>query len=82
MAPPSGPPYAPPFAALGGMPTNELDTPITAVFLVLFIIGAVSHMTILQLNRRRSHKFLFSGVLFGFVRSFPRPPPAVHRTPD
>ncbi|MCJ1384952.1 hypothetical protein MMC17_008070 [Xylographa soralifera] len=65
-AAPSGPPYAPTTAALGGRPTIGLDVPITAVFLFLFLCGAVSHMTIFQLNRRRGHKFLFSGALFGF----------------
>ena len=65
-APMPGPPYLPPYAGLGGIPTNELDTPLAAVFLLLFIGGAVAHMTILQLNLRRSHKFVFSGLLFGF----------------
>ena len=32
----------------------------------LFIIGAALHMVILQLNRRKSHKFLMSGLMFGF----------------
>jgi len=39
--------------------------PITAVFLVLFMGGAATHMTIFQLNRRKGHKFLFSAMLFG-----------------
>ena len=64
--PMSGPPYLPPNALLGGQPTNDVDTPIAAVFLVLFIIGAACHMSILQLNRRKSHKFILSGLLFGF----------------
>lgn len=59
-------PYPPTTASLGGVPTTKLDVPITAVFLVLFIIGAVSHMTILQLNLRRGHKFIMSGMMFGF----------------
>jgi hypothetical protein len=40
--------------------------PITSVFLFLFLLGAITHMYILQTNQRRSHKFLFSGALFGF----------------
>lgn len=70
--PPRGPPqpdhgpYLPTAAGLGGSPTKSLDVPITAVFLVLFFIGAVSHMTILQVNRRRGKKFILSGLLFGF----------------
>ena len=59
-------PYPPTNASLGGVPTNKLDTPITVVFLVLFIFGAVAHMTILQLNNKRGHKFLMSGLIFGF----------------
>ena len=59
-------PYAPPVASLGGLPTIHTDVPITAVFLFLFILGAVGHMTILQINQRRGHKFLMSGVMFGF----------------
>ena len=43
-----------------------VDVPITAVFLFLFIILAAAHMTIFQLNRRRGHKFIMSGLMFGF----------------
>ncbi|KAI9732318.1 MAG: hypothetical protein M1834_001525 [Cirrosporium novae-zelandiae] len=59
-------PIAPQNASLGGVPTVGLDVPITAVFLVLFVLGAISHMTILQLNNRKGHKFILSGMLFGF----------------
>lgn len=59
-------PYPPTKAALGLLPTVSVDVPICAIFLVLFIMGAVSHMTILQVNRRRGHKFLLSGMMFGF----------------
>ena len=62
----SGPPYAPQVAGLGGHPTVDLDVPITAVFLFLFVLTAATHMTILQLNRRRGHKFIMSGLMFGF----------------
>lgn len=34
--------------------------------MVLFILGAISNMTIFQVNKRRGHKFLMSGMLFGF----------------
>ncbi|RFU27079.1 hypothetical protein B7463_g9247, partial [Scytalidium lignicola] len=63
---PKGPPYPPTTAGLGGKPTLGLDVPVTAVFLALFIGGAVVNMAILQINRKRDHKFLFSGVMFGF----------------
>ncbi|KAI2641333.1 hypothetical protein GGS21DRAFT_369400 [Xylaria nigripes] len=66
---PSGPPYAPPNASPGGVPELVPDVPITAVLLVIYFCFAVTNMTILQLNLRRHHKFLFSGVLFGFSMS-------------
>lgn len=59
-------PYPPTVAGLGGRPTITLDDPIVAVFLVLFVIGAAMHMTILQVNLRRGKKFIMSGMLFGF----------------
>ncbi|KAF2121478.1 hypothetical protein BDV96DRAFT_564324 [Lophiotrema nucula] len=61
-----GPPWAPFVWALGGIPEKNVDIPITAVFLFLFIVGAAIHMTIFQLNRRRRHKFLPNALLFGF----------------
>lgn len=63
---PSHGPYPPTTAGLGGEPTKALDVSITSVFLLLFILGAVTHMTILQVNLRRGHKFITSGLLFGF----------------
>ncbi|KAL8882285.1 MAG: hypothetical protein Q9192_007609, partial [Flavoplaca navasiana] len=59
-------PYPPKTAGLGGVPTVHTDIPITAIFLVLFICGAVAHMTIFQLNMKRGHKFIMSGMMFGF----------------
>ena len=66
MRPLTGPPYSPSNAALGGVPTVGLDVPITVVFMIFFMTGAVGHMTVLQLNRRKGHKFLMSGLMFGF----------------
>ncbi|MDI1491577.1 MAG: hypothetical protein OHK93_002786 [Ramalina farinacea] len=66
MAKPPGPPYPAKTAGLGGLPTKTVDIPICAVFLLLFLCGAVSHMFIFQTNRRRGHKFIMSGMLFGF----------------
>lgn len=62
----SGPPYAPTTAATGGVPTVDVDVPICAVFIVLFILGAIGNMTLLQLNLRQGHKFILSGLMFGF----------------
>ena len=59
-------PYPPTAAALGGVPTVSLDVPIVAVFLALFLVGAVGHMYVLQTNLRKGHKFLMSGLTFGF----------------
>lgn len=63
---PQVPPYAPQTALLGGLPTKDLDDTITVVFLMLFILGAITHMTILQLNLRLGRKFLMSSLIFGF----------------
>lgn len=62
----SGPPYPPQAAVLGGVPTNNVDTPISAVLLALFVGSAAINMTIFQVNLRRGHKFIFSVLLFGF----------------
>ncbi len=59
-------PYPPATAGLGGIPTKPLDDPITAVFLVLFILGAIAHMAILQINLGRKKKFMISSLLLGF----------------
>ncbi|KAH7417935.1 hypothetical protein BKA64DRAFT_653189 [Cadophora sp. MPI-SDFR-AT-0126] len=53
-------------ANLGGLPVKSIDDPITAVFLFLFVLGAIAHMTIFVTNIRRGHKFIISVLLFGF----------------
>ncbi|KAK2796011.1 hypothetical protein FQN51_009557 [Onygenales sp. PD_10] len=63
---PSGPPYLPTTAAMGGRPSISVDVPICAVFLAIFITGAVCHMTVFQRNMKRGHKFIPSGATFGF----------------
>lgn len=62
-------PYPPTTASLGGRPTIPIDVPLSAIFLLLYLIGALAHMTILQTNLRRGHKFIISGMLFGFCMS-------------
>jgi hypothetical protein len=59
-------PYPPRYAGVGGRASIGVDVPICSVFLALFIIGAAGHMTILQINMKRGHKFLMSGLTFGF----------------
>jgi hypothetical protein len=66
----NGGPYLPQIWQLGGRPKVGVDVPITAVFLILFIIGAATHMTIFQINRNRGHKFLMSALLFGMSFGF------------
>ncbi|KIX04432.1 uncharacterized protein Z518_05300 [Rhinocladiella mackenziei CBS 650.93] len=61
-----GPPYPPKTASIGGVPTVGVDVPICVVFMFLFILGAAGHMTILQINLKRGHKFIMSGLMFGF----------------
>ncbi|KAF2127740.1 hypothetical protein P153DRAFT_320188 [Dothidotthia symphoricarpi CBS 119687] len=65
----SSAPYLPTTWALGGLNKRHIDLPITCILLVCYIGSAVTHMTILQLNRKRGHKFLFNGALFGFSMS-------------
>lgn len=48
------------------MPNTSVDVPITCVFIVLFVFGAISNMTIFQINKRRNHKFIPSAACFGF----------------
>ncbi|KAF2263354.1 hypothetical protein CC78DRAFT_284728 [Lojkania enalia] len=63
---PQGPPWPPQVWGIGGIPKKSVDLPILSVFLALFIIGAVVHMIIFQINRKRDHKFLFSLAIFVF----------------
>ncbi|KAH8681938.1 hypothetical protein BX600DRAFT_32866 [Xylariales sp. PMI_506] len=61
----SGPPYMTNTALVGGVPTVPIDIPISACLIFAYLCLAVTHMTIFQLNKRREHKFIFSGLLFG-----------------
>ncbi|KAL7921173.1 putative family C-likeG-protein-coupled receptor [Trichoderma austrokoningii] len=61
-----GPPYPPKYVGLGLTPTRSVDIPISAVILAFFIASAALNMTIFQRNRRRGHKFILSGLFFGF----------------
>ena len=63
---PLGPPYPPTTAPIGGLPTVGLDVAICSVFIFLFILGAVGHMVVLQVNHRKGHNFPLSGLMFGF----------------
>ncbi|KAL4758328.1 uncharacterized protein BDW70DRAFT_170411 [Aspergillus foveolatus] len=61
-----GGPYASPTAGMGGLPSNNPDTIVCAVLLAIYVGFAVINMTILQRNNKRKHKFILSGMLFGF----------------
>jgi hypothetical protein len=50
----------------GGTPTPGVDVPVTIVFLILFILGAGTHISIYRANSRRGHKFLLSDLMFDF----------------
>lgn len=66
LQPRSGGPYASTTASLGELPSITPDIPVSAVFIAILIAFAATNMTILQVNRRRNHKFVISGALFGF----------------
>ncbi|KAH6673079.1 hypothetical protein B0J14DRAFT_481969 [Halenospora varia] len=66
MPKPTKGPFAPPTEFLGGVPTKNLDVPITAVFLVLFLTGAATHFITHELNGKRGHKFHLSDMVFDF----------------
>lgn len=63
---PKGPPYASRIATLGETPSTDVDVPVSAVLIFLFVLGAAFHMTVFQINlRRRGHKFVPSAMVFG-----------------
>jgi len=41
------------------------DVPITAVFLILYLIFGVIHIKIFKANKGRGHKFIFNGAILG-----------------
>lgn len=43
-----------------------MDIPISSVIIALFITAAAANMTIFLRNKKRMHKFILSGVTFGF----------------
>ncbi|KAH8879970.1 hypothetical protein GQ53DRAFT_621662, partial [Thozetella sp. PMI_491] len=51
---------------LGSTPNSEIDLPATITFLVLFAVGAITHICIYRFNSKRGHKFLLSDLVFDF----------------
>ncbi|KAI7276333.1 hypothetical protein KC345_g6823 [Hortaea werneckii] len=67
---PSGPPYLPSGVALiGGRPTIDVDVPILAILLLLYLGGAIGNASIFLRNRKRGHFFPMSMAMFGFCMS-------------
>jgi hypothetical protein len=66
-----GPPYPLRNQGLGGQPDVIPDVPITAVFLVLYLVFGVIHIKIFKANKGRGHKFIFNGAILG-MRVKPR----------
>ncbi|OAA70564.1 hypothetical protein ISF_02538 [Cordyceps fumosorosea ARSEF 2679] len=50
----------------GGIPKATEDVLITAIFLILFALGAITHISIYRANAKRGHKFLLSDLMFDF----------------
>lgn len=62
-----GPPYLPPYAPVGGIPSRDpRDVGPCVTFLILFLIMALCHAGTFVRNKRKGRKFLFSMALFGF----------------
>lgn len=60
-----GPPYPPSTAFLGEVPSVLPDVPVTAVFLLLFVLAAAAHVLIFKINKKQSHLFFLSMIIFG-----------------
>lgn len=43
-----------------------MDLPLTIVFLIFFLGGAATHISIYRGNAKRGHKFLLSDLMFDF----------------
>lgn len=50
----------------GNPPNTTVDLPLTIFFLLLFIGGAATHISIYRANAKRGHKFLLSDLMFDF----------------
>ena len=60
-----GPPYSSEYHLLGGTPSVVPDVPINAVFLVLFLLGAVGHAWQYRINIIQGRKFIPNAGAFG-----------------
>ncbi|OLN93271.1 hypothetical protein CCHL11_08328 [Colletotrichum chlorophyti] len=63
---PLGPPDPANGPFLGGVPTKNLDLPVTLMFMLMFMLGFYIHLTIFRRNSKRGHKFLISDLVVDF----------------
>ncbi|KAL6252453.1 hypothetical protein RBB50_000172 [Rhinocladiella similis] len=59
-------PYLSQTALLGEVPSKSVDVPITAVFLALFVVGAISNMILFRRNKAQARLFMPSFFLYVF----------------
>ncbi|KAF2152577.1 hypothetical protein K461DRAFT_286447 [Myriangium duriaei CBS 260.36] len=67
-----GGPYRQTNQSGGELPSKIPDIPLSIVLLVVFMVAGGSHMFLLIRNKKRGHKFLVNGMVFGLcnVRIF------------
>jgi hypothetical protein len=68
-----GGPYRIDYWELGAHPRISIDVPVTLSFLFLFLAAAVTHFTLLQINRRRKRQFFLTIFLVGMSLSYTHP---------
>jgi Protein of unknown function (DUF3112) len=59
-------PPPPQIAYPGGVPTVAVDVPICTIFLILYLIGAIWHVTLFRRNRKAKQRFRLSMLLIYF----------------
>ncbi|KAI0398526.1 hypothetical protein F5Y17DRAFT_7367 [Xylariaceae sp. FL0594] len=59
----TGPPYLARVAVTGGVPTLNPDVVVSAALVALFVASAAGHMAVLQSNKRKGIRFVFSGMM-------------------
>ena len=60
------PPYPPRVAGIGGEPSVIPDVPVCAVFIAIYLTFFASNIGLFNVNRRKGHFFIPSGLLGGF----------------
>lgn len=56
-------------ASFGGHPDVKSDVAASGVFIALYALFGLVHMSIFQRNKRAGHFFIFNGLAFGFCMS-------------